>query len=569
MEILMTLTELQKERRWVLHKQKVPHQPNGKKALPNKPSTWHTYAECMAVVSQFDGVGIALGNGVWGVDIDKCADADTGKFSPESRAVVIELDSYGEYSPSGTGCHVLGLGKLPGPGIKKPFGAGAIEIKSDGFYFTYTARHLSKTPAELMDRQKQIEALYKRFSNGGGTLTVLLPLDEEARFTKLWAGDCSDYDGDHSRADFALCKILMRRFNNNFYKADDEFRKSGLYRDKWEREDYRTGIFLKLLAGQTTPVLEMEPEPIDDDSPTEYLVEALGEPGYEGWFPKGEVSLIGGSSGTGKTSLMIPMLENIRLGRDVFGHTAKPREYGILLHDRSKKAMRRTARALNLSADVMSRVIRLSPEQQRSSPADILKGAIATSPGAEAWLIEGLDMWIPKISDMDAVSQVMDGLQRVAILHDVAVIATVGSPKQKKGEGYALHRDSLLGSSALGRKAETVMLMELHSPEDPNSVRRCTILSRCGKSERLYFEWQVGGMVLTAEPEAVQEVKAIDRMEQRIFLAVKPGDELAYQPAFGNRNLFFEWKKRAHAQGKVCRVSGKWYRAIPEKEAVN
>ncbi len=117
-----------------------------------------------AVASQFSGVGLVLGNCIWGVDIDKCCDADTGRFSSESREVVIGLNTYSEYSPSGTGCHVLGLGKLPGPGIKKPLGIGAIEIKAEGFYFTFTARHLSKTPAELLDRQDQITALYQRFS---------------------------------------------------------------------------------------------------------------------------------------------------------------------------------------------------------------------------------------------------------------------------------------------------------------------------------------------------------------------------------------------------------------------
>lgn len=566
----MTITELQNQKRWVLHKRKVPHQPNGRKAMPNNPDTWHTYAECMAAVSQFDGIGLALGNGVWGCDIDRCCDADTGKFLPESRAVVIELDTYGEYSPSGTGCHVLGLGKLPGPGIKKPFGAGALEIKSDGFYFTFTARHLSKTPSELLDRQAQIEALYYRFAkNNGNGLSIAVPADAEEKFRKLWAGEMSDYGDDHSRADLALCGLLARRLNNNPFKIDAEFRKSGLYRDKWEREDYRGQTILKAIGVVQTAGVSDEPEGLDDDSPTEYLVDALGEPGYEGWFPKGEVSLIGGSSGTGKTSLMIPMLEKIRLGQSVFGHNAESREYGILLHDRSKKAMRRTAKALNLSEDVLSRVMRLSPEQQRHSPAEILQDAIDRTPGAEAWLIEGLDMWIPKISDMDAVAQVMDSLQRVAIRNDVAVIATVGSPKQKKGEGYALHRDSLLGSSALGRKAETVMLMELHNPEDPNSVRRCTILCRCGKAERLFFEWQVCGMVLTTEPVADKEEKAIDRMEQRIFQAVKPGEEIRYQPGFGSRNLFFEWKKQAMLKGKVTRVDGKHYRAFPEKETIN
>jgi|ERR1035437_3953760 primase-polymerase (primpol)-like protein len=163
----MTLEELKAQRRWVLWKletvheklTKVPYQPSGRKAMANNPATWHTYAECAALVSQFSGVGLALGTVdgicVWGVDIDGCCDAVTGKFTPESREIVIGLDSYGEYSPSGTGCHVLGIGGLPGPGIKKPYlGLKSVEVKSDGYYFTFTAHHLNKTPNALMDRQE-------------------------------------------------------------------------------------------------------------------------------------------------------------------------------------------------------------------------------------------------------------------------------------------------------------------------------------------------------------------------------------------------------------------------------
>lgn len=51
-------------------------------------------------------------------------------------------------------------------------------------------------------------------------------------------------------------------------------------------------------------------------------------------------------------------------------------------------------------------------------------------------------------------------------------------------------------------------------------------------------------------------------------LGVPPGEEIRYQPGFGNRNLF-EWKNRAMAQGKVTRSNGKYYRAFPETEAVN
>jgi primase-polymerase (primpol)-like protein len=88
----MTIAELQTQRRWVLwwfvqkpgkdKPDKVPFQRKGKMARTNDPCTWSTYAECEAVVSGFDGIGLVLGEvdgvSVWGVDIDGCADAVTG-----------------------------------------------------------------------------------------------------------------------------------------------------------------------------------------------------------------------------------------------------------------------------------------------------------------------------------------------------------------------------------------------------------------------------------------------------------------------------------------------------------
>jgi primase/DNA polymerase family protein/AAA domain-containing protein len=579
----MTITELQEQKRWVLWKletvkdkqTKVPYQPNGRKAKANDRATWHGYAECAAVSSQFSGIGLVLGDGVWGCDIDACCDAVTGKFSAESREIVIGLDSYAEYSPSGTGCHILGLGNLPGPGIKKPFpGSKAVEVKSDGFYFTYTARHLNKTPSELMDRQEQITALYNRISQSSGKgLSLGAPIAEEERLQKLIAGDTSAYNGDHSAADFALCILLAKKYDCDAFKIDEEFQKSGLYREKWEREDYKRSTIKRAImaVAKERPVVfdDAENDSIEDDGVTEYLVDALPEPMHEGWFPKGEVSLIGGSSGAGKTSWAMPLLEKIRKGADIFGHSAKPRDYRVLLHDRSKKAMQRTVKALGLSAEAIERVIRLTSTQQSRPPAEILEAAIEREPGVECWFIEGLDLWITDPNKMEVVGPVIDGLQRIATRRNVSVLGTVGSPKQRGKDNKYSGRDTLFGSAALARKVETVVLMQLHNDEDPNSVRRCTVLPRNGRAETLYFEWQSTGLCLTTEPQAVEEVKAVDRMEQRIFQAVQPGGEIKYQPGFGNRNLFFEWKNQAMAQGKVTRANGKYYRAYPEKATVN
>lgn len=72
----------------------------------------------------------------------------------------------------------------------------------------------------------------------------------------------------------------------------------------------------------------------------EYLVAPIGSD-YEGWFPYGELSLIAGSSGTGKTTIMIRVLDRISRGESVFGHLTTKRNYRIIFHDRSAKSFKR------------------------------------------------------------------------------------------------------------------------------------------------------------------------------------------------------------------------------------
>lgn len=59
-----------------------------------------------------------------------------------------------------------------------------------------------------------------------------------AKFTALWEGDISGYDS-HSEADLSLCCLLAFWTGGNYDRIDKLFRQSGLYREKWEREDYR------------------------------------------------------------------------------------------------------------------------------------------------------------------------------------------------------------------------------------------------------------------------------------------------------------------------------------------
>jgi putative DNA primase/helicase len=203
-----------------------------------------------------------------GIDIDKCRDSETGEIDPWAWKIVDALDSYTEVSPSGTGLHIFVKATLPGPNNRK----GPLEMYESGRYFTLTGEHLGGTPTEIHERQDVLERLYRHVfkiekassaTNGHKRRTAPLDVGDEdllalakqakngEKFSRLWSGDTSDYAGDDSRADLALCSLLAFWTDGDTERMDHLFRQSGLMRDKWNRHDYRERTFNRVLEGRT------------------------------------------------------------------------------------------------------------------------------------------------------------------------------------------------------------------------------------------------------------------------------------------------------------------------------
>lgn len=290
----------------------------------------------------------------------------------------------------------------------------------------------------------------------------------------------------------------------------------------------------------------------------EYLVESRGQ-GHEGWFPKGDVSLIGGSSGSGKTYWLMTLLEKVRQGADVWGHKAQARDYRVLMHDRGAKGMRRTLNALGLPPEAKERVIRLTSKQQARKPAEVLEAAIDREPGVEAWFIEGLDMWFSDAAKMNVVAPIMDDLQRVATRRNVAVIATVGAPKEKTAEGQDIARyrgrDALFGSSALARKCETVVLISKTDEDDADAPRQYSVLPRNGKSERFWMSFVSGTLLLVDRPEPKEREhkgppSKSGLLRLNVLAQFRPGERVFYSPALGvSKNTYHSWLPMAAIEG--------------------
>jgi primase-polymerase (primpol)-like protein len=231
---------------------KVPYQPRRPdvRAAVNDPRTWGTFADALAVVTagRADGPGVVLGAGLVGVDLDHVRDVDTGRIDAEAAAIVRELNSYAEASPSNAGLHVLVRGTLPPGGRRR----GHVEMYCTGRFFTVTGQHVPTTPRVIHERTGALHALHRRLfpparptvnpssrdwgrvaCDDARLLERALAARNGAKFAALWRGDRTGYPSQ-SEAELALCNLLTFWTQGNAARVDSLFRQSGLYRPKWD-----------------------------------------------------------------------------------------------------------------------------------------------------------------------------------------------------------------------------------------------------------------------------------------------------------------------------------------------
>jgi putative DNA primase/helicase len=234
---------------------KIPLQPNGKPASSTDSATWQSFSSCNATAHRFSGIGIVLANGLAGIDLDHHADRE-GHLSDFAQRLIAQLDTYAEFSPSGTGFHILFRGELPAGGRRND--RVGFEWYDVARYFTVTGRHLSGIPLALAHPDQVLLAIqadvfgtpvrietYPRLPAVIGDDAELLRRAMSARngdrFVALWAGDTSAYAGDHSRADLALCRMLVFWTGGDAARVDRLFRQSSLIRGKWNTKHYADG----------------------------------------------------------------------------------------------------------------------------------------------------------------------------------------------------------------------------------------------------------------------------------------------------------------------------------------
>ncbi len=125
---------------------KPPLDWGGNKSNPHSPANWRSFDDALAAViantRDFSGLGLSMGDGSGyvGFDIDDCRDPVSGVLSAEAQAIVDDLDTYVEVSPSG--CGIKGWLRGDFDSSKYAPKKGNYEAYRAGRYFTVTGHSL-------------------------------------------------------------------------------------------------------------------------------------------------------------------------------------------------------------------------------------------------------------------------------------------------------------------------------------------------------------------------------------------------------------------------------------------
>lgn len=227
-----------------------------KKADSSDPSTFMPYAfvEEQMYTGDFNGFGILVEGGYWAIDIDSCV--ENNELSGLAADICNIMQSYTELSPSKKGLRIICRANIPQYDKKKFYMKNPhnhVEVYGTGIthrFVTITGNTVYNYP--VREASDELLAVLNKYMlrNAKKQMSlddIIVKACKHDSFRKLYEGDMSAYNNDHSAADIAFCNMLAFWTSKDAGMMDAIFRKSKLYREKWDREDYRNWTIQKAI----------------------------------------------------------------------------------------------------------------------------------------------------------------------------------------------------------------------------------------------------------------------------------------------------------------------------------
>lgn len=327
--------ELKPKKQWVLWRKesrggeatKIPYQITGKYAKVNDPSTWCSFDEAVATLKKdlkaYSGIGFVFSKDdpYCGVDLDDCRDPKTGEIADWAQAILKNLPSYAEVSPSGCGIKIWCKGELPidpeRTGGRVKYHTGQIEMYQFGRYFTFTGNRLSKD-REIVDCCTWLKLIYEdAFYDQATPLSACI--QDLADLPESISGEQG-----HDAMFAAACEIVRHRLSHEDTQRALEWFNDNKCFPPWAPHELAHKLKDARRENPTGSEFADTPEPsaparerwalnlIDDDTfeAAEYVLEYL----IDGVLVAGEPVVVGGMYKTLKTSVMVDLILSLGSG---------------------------------------------------------------------------------------------------------------------------------------------------------------------------------------------------------------------------------------------------------------
>lgn len=241
------------------HLAKIPYDPStGHMARSNDPGTFCDFPKAVNAMTAhgYDGVGLGIFNGVCAIDLDDCFNPDH-TLKDYAEEIVTTMHSYTEYSPSDTGLHIYFLAEdfpfdkeryytMNHPKGVEVYVSGAtskfVTVTGNICRFYEFGKRAHELQIILDSYMLKPEKVSKNPNNP--KIEFYEKMEDEkllqlalrnTKFHSLWQGNTCGYSS-MSEADMALCSMLAFWTGKNAEQMDRLFRRSGLMREKWDRQ---------------------------------------------------------------------------------------------------------------------------------------------------------------------------------------------------------------------------------------------------------------------------------------------------------------------------------------------
>lgn len=237
-------------------------------------------------------------------------------------------------------------------------------------------------------------------------------------------------------------------------------------------------------------------------------------------LPAGQIHVLAGPSGAGKTRWLLPTIKAWYEGKDVLGYKSNPEPYLYISCDRSSKSLNQTLKKLKLQdwdlyyktiPELLDDIGIVDYEKFK------LESIINYYTNIKVFFIEAM-AWFQqmgnKVNEYNANLRYWTNLQKIVEERDITIVATTHQPKSNPKDRHENPRERIMGSVAMGAIVDTIFLLEFDDVKDvTNKSRVMRILPRNVEASLVHYRMTEGGSL---EPYNKEDLEDLVAKEEKI-----------------------------------------------------